>query len=334
MEETVAYARERARGEGRTIATTVYTNGTLMDPGFFAWVRENDVRVIVSLDGPPAINDRARVFAGGQGSSRRVLANIRAMMSALPGGNGRTVTAVTSAPTDLLPLAKYFRALGFNTIQIQAAYGLDGFAERGQVGDIAEFLDWYCERLIDGEILDVAPFSHMLLRLARPGKVTISWYPCNAGANALGVAPDGTLYPCHHFLEEEEHSLGNVADGIPAIDERRHLFRRVDQRDPCKNCWARHACGGECYHRASTAGAGYFGTMPSVCSGRKTLIGMVLEAFARVAAEAPEALRRLVSGHLTLPTIDEAAYLVRDLSDFGAAEASTARRYLPVLSFG
>ena len=34
----------------------------------------------------------------------------------------------------------------------------------------------------------------------------------------------------------------------------------VLEREPCKGCWARHVCGGDCYHRAFTAGRGYTGS--------------------------------------------------------------------------
>jgi radical SAM additional 4Fe4S-binding domain len=332
MYDTVAYARQRAELLNTPIQTTVYTNGVLMDDSFLEWAQAEKARLIVSLDGPPSINDRHRVFRNGRGSGEKVLSNIRRMMNKLKESPVHTVTAVTSEPSELLPLVKYLMELGFNEIQIQAAYGLDGFGDRGGVFDIAELLTWYRELLLSGVIVGIAPFTNILGRIALKGKMTISWYPCNAGGSALGVAPNGDLYPCHHFLEESSFKMGNVFNGIPTLEDRRTYFRRVDQRQPCSSCWARHMCGGECYHRANTAGAGYLGTMSEVCRGRKRLIAMVLEIFVEIAQKRPEVLMRLAKDSYSSLSPSDEAYNAKDLTPFGSKKKFPV--YIPMISHG
>jgi uncharacterized protein len=51
---------------------TLQTNGTLLDEATLDSLRDAGVRVGVSLDGPPAANDRHRRYAGGRGSSGEV----------------------------------------------------------------------------------------------------------------------------------------------------------------------------------------------------------------------------------------------------------------------
>jgi uncharacterized protein len=329
---TVDYAKGEAARVGKILNVTVYTNGTLMDAKFLEWARANEIKLVLSLDGPPEVNDRHRKYLSGKGSSKIVLRNIRRLQE-MRWEQIQTITAVTTEPLMLTPLAKYLVDLGFNDIQIQAAYGLDGFGDRGKVGDVVELMTWYRSLLLDGIVIGIAPFTTYLKRFTyRNGYVT-NWYPCGVGRQALAVSPSGDIYPCNHFFDESEHKVGHIGDGIPAIDDRRHLFHRVDQREPCKSCWARHACGGECYHRAMTAGVGYSGVIEEVCEGKKSLIGLALELFADVAAHRPDSLRRLARKEYDRMPVVDRAYEVRDLSSYGAPSDARPRVYLQVVSF-
>ena len=197
------------------------------------------------------------------------------------------------------PLVEYFLALGFNDIHIQPAYGIDGYGDRGAIDDIGELSCWYATMLSSGLSIAVAPFYNILRRLIEHGRNITSWYPCATGHSGLGVDPDGDIYPCHHFTEEPAFRLGNVASGLPGESVRATLAVSVDEREPCRTCWARHACGGECYHRAHSAGRGYAGVLTETCDTRRSVIGIAIALYARLARYAPETFRRLVNP--TLP---------------------------------
>src|SRR2546428_165848 len=72
---------ERARDVlGEALAyIAVQTNGTLLDQRWASVFRDFDVRVGVSLDGPPEINDRYRVDHHGHGSWARVRRGVDAL---------------------------------------------------------------------------------------------------------------------------------------------------------------------------------------------------------------------------------------------------------------
>ncbi|MEM7155535.1 MAG: radical SAM protein [Myxococcota bacterium] len=332
--EMVAYGRQRCAERGITLSVSVYTNGTGVTDELIDWINDNEIGVVVSLDGPPTINDAHRVFKNGRGTAKLVLRNIRRMMDrlAIP---WRRVNAVAAEARAILPLARWFRDLGFNDIHIQTAYGEDGFGRRGDVPDVVELMHWYRERLLAGEVLAVAPFSNILGRLVERRANVTSWYPCTTGVSSLGVAPSGTLYPCHHFLEEDDFALGHVRDGLTSAQRRVPLAKRVDQREPCRSCWARHACGGECYHRAHSAGRGYDGVIEEACDGRKSLIGLTLELYADLARSHRQVLAALVRQHYTPLVPVEQAYAATDLSDYGLVPtrpATASPRHLPVLN--
>jgi uncharacterized protein len=60
------------------------TNGTLLDEEWLDLFRRNEVSFGISLDGPPEIGDRHRIFVNGQGSTGRLLENVRRLRSSGP----------------------------------------------------------------------------------------------------------------------------------------------------------------------------------------------------------------------------------------------------------
>jgi uncharacterized protein len=313
--QTVAYAQRRARTRAKSVDIAVYTNGTLMNERVIEWANETGVSLVVSLDGPPLVHDRRRVYLNGRPTSRIILKNIRLLMER----SNQTVKRVRAVACErglMVPLHRYFLALGFNEIHVQPVYDEGGISDTMSGPEMAECLAWYRDRLLEGTVLGVMPFEGILERLVHRRRAVTSWYPCTAGRSALGVGPDGRIYPCHHFLEEGRYQLGHVREGLPGIEARRSFFLRVDQREPCRSCWARHACGGECYHRAATAGVGYTGVLPDVCRNRKSLIGLVLEVFADLATVRPDVLRRLAAKDFSAVAPQEQAFAARGLGAY------------------
>ncbi len=81
--DTLRYATRKAREVfGGQIDVAVFTNGTLIQPEMAAFLREHDVFVILSLDGPPAVNDMMRVYHDGAGSARLALRGYRTLLEA------------------------------------------------------------------------------------------------------------------------------------------------------------------------------------------------------------------------------------------------------------
>ncbi|MGW5332361.1 radical SAM protein [Streptomyces bauhiniae] len=311
--ETVAYARAEAAARGKQMEFTVYTNGTLMNRAALRWADENNVSLVVSLDGPPVLNAR-RIYLSGAPTSKAVLRNIQRLVSESSQEMLR-VRAVAGPEADLTALHQYFFDLGFNEIHVQPAYDENGIKTVAEDQSL-HLLSWYRERLLQGDVVSVMPFEGFLEKMMWRGKAVGSWYPCSAGRTALGVGPDGKVYPCHHFLEEGAFELGDVRKGLPILEVRRPYFKRVDEREPCGSCWARHICGGECYHRAHASGAGYTGVLPRTCRTRKSLIGLTIEMFAELAVSRPDILRRVVVKDYCRPEPQAGTYELQDLSRY------------------
>lgn len=101
---------------------------------------------------------------------------------------------------------------------------------------------------------------------------------------------------------------------LPVLREA--LSLPVLEREPCKGCWARHVCGGDCYHRAFTAGHGYTGVMTAECDGKRQIYARTIELFARVNRRRPDVLRDIADRNLTELAPNPHAYEVEDLSSY------------------
>ncbi|MCC9309749.1 SPASM domain-containing protein [Kitasatospora sp. RB6PN24] len=313
LERSVEYAEANAAARGLKVQFNVYTNGTLLTARTLQWCEAHAISLVVSLDGPPALNSD-RVLLSGRPTSRIVLRNIRRMIETRTSPM-RRVRAVSQPGTPLLALHKYLVALGFNEVHVQPMYNNEGISSSSE-SEMIDLLEWWTDNLENGMVLDIMPFGSFFQKILHQGRAVSSWYPCQAARNAVTVGPDGRVYSCHHAIEEPTFEMGNITRGLPIVEVRSRHFKRVDEREPCRSCWARHICGGECYHRSFSAGAGEFGTLPNTCRERKALIGFTLDAFARVAKRNPQALKRLALGQLSLPMPQDLAYQASDLRDF------------------
>jgi radical SAM protein with 4Fe4S-binding SPASM domain len=223
---------------------------------------------------------------------------------------------VATAPEALLPLHHYLYDLGCNEIQVQAAYGSAGYEGRDAIVDLRDLADWYRGLLLAGVVISILPFTPLLERLQLRGASVLSWYPCNAALAALAIDGSGYFYPCHHFLGETACRLGHVSDGIPALAARRRWFVNVLDREPCRACWARHLCGGECYHRLATAGHDYGSAVPEWCRVKQALIQEGVDLFTAVAARRPQSLEALLDFDLFVPPVNRSAFTLENLEPY------------------
>src|SRR5206468_9509238 len=80
LEAVVRYANEQAAAQGRSIDYSLTTNGTLLTPAIIDFLSDNRIGVTVSIDGPPDLNDKLRVFANGRGSYDIIAPKIRELI--------------------------------------------------------------------------------------------------------------------------------------------------------------------------------------------------------------------------------------------------------------
>ncbi len=256
IRETVRYGRAAAERQGRQITYSVTTNGTLLDEERISFLKQNGVEVGISLDGPPEVHDRFRIFPDGSGSYQAVTSRLPSLLADYA-DKVHARTLITQHQTGVIRTLNHIMALGFRSIRIGHMNGRgDGdfqaaAARRKLKAAYTRLAHRFLARAGRGDLSAGYPFVPYLLHFCsgRPRRAF-----CDAGQRMLGLAPDGGLYPCHIFAQLPEYRLGDVWTMDTPLDGDRLeqlIGLDVDSRPVCRHCWARYICGGGCLYLAA-----------------------------------------------------------------------------------
>jgi uncharacterized protein len=95
-------------------------------------------------------------------------------------------------------------------------------------------------------------FFHFQVAMQHIGFVEPMYRQCGAGVGYLAVATNGTLYPCHRFVGQQQYQMGRVDQGV-TNDSLRSMFLKisVNRKPICRTCWIKYHCGGGCHAHAA-----------------------------------------------------------------------------------
>lgn len=255
LKQLVAYGRERAKEVGKSIKFTVTTNALLLDAEVAGFLHEQDMAVVLSIDGRPQVHDAMRVFPSGGGSYRFVLENIRRFVARRPRGEYYLRGTFTRYNLDFARDVLHLAGLGFKKISLEpvvaredADYAIRPEDVPAVCAEYEELARLLVERCRAGEPFE---FFHFNIDLEGGPCLVRRLWGCGAGVEYLAVTPDGSLYPCHQFVGRPEFCLGHVAEGVTRHGlveqfEAAHVYHK----EPCRQCWARFFCGGGCHANA------------------------------------------------------------------------------------
>ena len=260
--------------ESQRVLFSVITNGTLFSDEIAATLKQYNITLGISCDGPPQIHDYSRVFADGSGSSGIVEANIRKALRFFP---FMPVNAVYRPETlRFLPeVIDYFAGLGVRNIylnpDISARWTREDVAMLPELyGSIGKkYIEFYragvpCHiSLIDSKIVVILRGGYQPLEKCRMGK------------GEYAFAPSGNVYPCERLIGSDdggEHCLGTInLEGSSILRSCCHDAEH-SVNEVCSSCglhdYCMHWCG--CTNFFSTGD--YNTPGPFLCGSEKAAI--------------------------------------------------------------
>jgi uncharacterized protein len=258
LQFTVGYAKARAAELGKAIDFSLTTNATLLKPEVIEFLAEHNFGVTISMDGPPDLQNKFRVFKNGTGSYATVVPKIKALLAR---HRSRPIGARVTLTRETLDVRRIYHHLrheiGFWEVGFAPVTASPGrphaFSEEGFETVLAEFRDLandYRDAALAGQHHG---FSNVRETLQEIHKGASKAWPCGAGFGLLGVSTAGDVNLCHRFAGSDDHKLGTVRDGIDREAQRNFLdAHHVASKTDCQTCWARPLCAGGCYHEAHT----------------------------------------------------------------------------------
>lgn len=254
VKEIVAYGRQQAALHGKRFKFTLTTNALLLDDSAIEYLNENNISVVLSLDGRPEVHDRMRPDYGGNGSYARVQHRISRLVESRRNEGYYVRGTFTKLNLDFDLDVLHMADLGYNQLSVEPVVG-DGEDFAFTEGDLPALYASY-DRLTEAYLArkhEGRPFNffHFNLDINHGPCVAKRLASCGAGHEYFAVTPGGDLYPCHQFVGREEFKLGDVWQGVTKRElsqqfRRTHIFNKQE----CPECWARYYCSGGCHANA------------------------------------------------------------------------------------
>ena len=233
----------------KKIYITISTNGTIMNSELVEFIKENDIGLQISIDGDKEIHDANRPSANGISSYDMVEKNVKTLLKEVDNAGLIPRATVAKGITDVTRIVNHMlNDMNFKCVALTPALG--SYEETSyREEDLKQYFEKYdelvetfLEKLRNGEEYNIYPFVSEVDAVSKGIKRI---YGCGSGIGFASVDIKGNIYPCMRFIGNEEYIIGNVENGF---NEKRQMFfdRTVYNRTKCKDCWARHLCGGAC----------------------------------------------------------------------------------------
>jgi uncharacterized protein len=254
VKDIVTYGRQQAALHNKHFKFTLTTNAVLLTDDIIEYLNENEISVVLSLDGRPDVHDRMRPNCGGNGSYAAVQSNISRLVESRNNENYYVRGTFTKLNVDFDADVLHMADLGYKQLSVEPVVGEDpayAFTEKELPEIYAAYdrlAEEYLARKRDGQDFN---FFHFTLDINHGPCVAKRLAGCGAGHEYFAVTPEGDLYPCHQFVGREEYKMGDVWEGMVA-QERSLEFRRthIFNKQECPECWARYYCSGGCHANA------------------------------------------------------------------------------------
>lgn len=248
------YVRKREKETGKTFKLTLTTNGMLLTDEVIKFLNEENISLVLSLDGRKEVHDRMRPTLGGKGSYDKVVKNFQKLVKSRNEENYFLRGTYTSYNKDFVKDVLNMVDEGFSIVSVEPVVAKDtdyAIKEQDLPQIFAEYdklVDIYLERKKRGKGFY---FFHFQMDLSSGPCVAKRLAGCGAGHEYYAISAEGDLYPCHQFVGREKYKLGTVFTGV-SCDKWPRYFRNshVLNKEECKNCWARFFCSGGCHANA------------------------------------------------------------------------------------
>ncbi|MBR6013521.1 MAG: thioether cross-link-forming SCIFF peptide maturase [Selenomonadaceae bacterium] len=250
------YVREREKETGKIFKLTLTTNGILLDEKKISWLNENNISLVLSLDGRKKIHDEMRPDISGKGSYDRVIKNFKNLVESRNGENYYLRGTYTNKNLDFSADVLSMADEGFDILSVEPVVLKNSslaLTEKDLPKIFSEYdklTEIYLQRRKEGKGFF---FFHFNVDLNNGPCVAKRLAGCGAGHEYFAVAENGDLYPCHQFVGREKYKLGNIFSGVDENSKHWTKYFReshVLNKPKCKNCWAKFFCSGGCHANA------------------------------------------------------------------------------------
>lgn len=248
------YVRQREQETGKIFKLTLTTNGVLLNDDNIKFLNDNNISLVLSLDGRKEVHDNMRPFADGSGSYDYIMRNIRKAVESRGDQNYYLRGTFTAHNLDFCQDVLWMADQGFTQLSVEPVVAKDceyALTEE-HLPKLSEEYELLAKEYLDRKLANKGfDFFHFNVDINNGPCMAKRLSGCGAGHEYFAVTPDGDLYPCHQFVGREDYLVGNVFEGIknttlPQEFRQAHVLNKPE----CRKCWAKYFCSGGCHANA------------------------------------------------------------------------------------
>lgn len=264
----------------KKIFINICTNGTILNEKLLKLIKDNEIGMQISIDGPKAVHDKYRPMANGASSYDKLTENVSILFKELDKNTIIPRGTISNADVDVNDIVRHIiEEMGFNAFFFIPAMGSDEHSYNKSdlpkyFYDYDNLVETFLDKLRNKEEYNIYPF---VTEVDAIGKGIRRIYGCGAGIGFASVDIKGNIYPCMRFTNNNDYLLGNVDEGFN--ENRKKLFERtIYKRKKCRECWARYFCGGACIAIPVENGEGMDSFNENTCEVSKHMIQLAMYA--------------------------------------------------------
>lgn len=256
FKEAVAFAKAELETVDRRVGFYIQTNLTRVTPERERTLRELDITISYSLDGPPEISDELR------GGGRKIVENWRRMKA--NGTDAGTICLIQPSNWDRMDeVLKFFHDEGIHNVRFNLMVP-DGRGKEVNTASTDKLfnakktvLDYMLETK-GQSVVDATLYNAMKRFVKANGAPSSFEYHgceslyCQAGRSLYSVNPDGKFYACDRIAENPLWAMGNVNHLFSpperefALKKRQAFHHKDDWWARCEGCDAKKICEFSC----------------------------------------------------------------------------------------
>ena len=259
MKRCVAHARERCDERAIHLSTGTATNG-VMDDDMRDYLAEAMTSVMVSIDGPAAVQDRLRPQTGG-GPSAAAVARTLERLSASECTLGTRVTCTTDALDHALDTVRHLvDSYRLTTIHLEPLFACGRTIGSGLRPPSAErFVEVFRECRAYAAQHDVE------VSYSGAHQASLACSFCQVSRPSFNITTEGDVTACYEITGRDDSRAGTfiygsydaARDAFVFDDARVAALRRLTVNDAprCARCFAKYHCAGDCPSKRLFPGA-------------------------------------------------------------------------------
>jgi len=250
--EMIKYIVEKSRTEGHKWNFGATTNCTLLTEDIVLWMKEHNFGATCSIDGPKHTHDTNRIYPNGAGSwedSWRGFNLLRKHFKTTPQIRWTVTPSTVKGLAD--NIKTFVEEYKLTALAVDMVYEVEWTAQdlANLRRELEIFAGYYKKWMEQG-----IPVFSMFVRDANAAitQTGRNWCSrCGLGQGGISVDYDGSIYPCHRFVDSHKIKIGDIYNGFtPSRQEWINHWQSTapycETPQKCLNCNYKNNCIGGC----------------------------------------------------------------------------------------